>query len=180
MSRLLLAVFALSGGASAKENLPEGAATCQLEPHINLPCWLITFCSAVALKEQNATRAHISSPPLLFPPTDASLRIGIKHRVEGCTRRAKDGDELSMHYTGTLYRDGSKFDSSVDRSSPFDFTLGRGSVIKGWDQGLQGMCEGEKRKLTIPSNLGYGSRGSPPKIQGGDTVRISSTWRREW
>jgi FK506-binding protein 2 len=69
-----------------------------------------------------------------------------------------------------LYSDGSKFDSSVDRSSPFDFTLGQGMVIKGWDNGLQGMCVGEKRKLVIPSDLGYGSRGSPPKIPGGATL----------
>ncbi len=69
-----------------------------------------------------------------------------------------------------MYSDGSKFDSSVDRSSPFDFTLGQGMVIKGWDNGLQGMCVGEKRKLVIPSDLGYGSRGSPPKIPGGATL----------
>lgn len=104
-----------------------------------------------------------------------------------------------MHYTGTLYKDGSKFDSrcvvrtpaspvrcprphpprlcvvrdtrpSVDRDQPFDFTLGRGMVIKGWDQGLVGMCIGEKRKLVIPSGMGYGDNGSPPKIPGGATL----------
>lgn len=101
---------------------------------------------------------------------DAQLRIGIKKRVEGCTRKTKDGDKLAMHYTGTLYKNGEKFDSSVDRGTPFEFTLGQGMVIKGWDRGLQGMCVGEKRKLTIPSDLGYGARGSPPKIGGGDTL----------
>ncbi|CAM9568179.1 unnamed protein product [Phaeothamnion confervicola] len=69
-----------------------------------------------------------------------------------------------MHYTGKLYKDCKKFDSSLDRGDPFSFTLGRGQVIKGWDSGLLGMCVGEKRKLTIPSDLGYGDAGTP----GGD------------
>ena len=64
-----------------------------------------------------------------------------------------------MHYTGTL-QDGSTFDSSIPRGEPFEFTLGAGEVIRGWDQGLLNMCEGEKRILTIPPHLGYGSRGA--------------------
>lgn len=68
---------------------------------------------------------------------DASLRIGVKHRPETCERKSKSGDRLSMHYTGTLYTNGDKFDSSKDRNQPFDFTLGSGQVIKGWDNGLQ-------------------------------------------
>ncbi|KAL7754076.1 Peptidyl-prolyl cis-trans isomerase fpr2 [Sorochytrium milnesiophthora] len=95
------------------------------------------------------------------PPTE--LRIGVLERVE-CTRKSRDGDKLSMHYTGTLFDTGAKFDSSHDRNQPFDFTLGQGMVIKGWDHGLRGMCEGEKRRLTIPSDLGYGDSGSPPVI----------------
>lgn len=74
-----------------------------------------------------------------------------------------------MHYTGTL-EDGTEFDSSLKRKEPFIFTLGRGQVIKGWDQGLLNMCEGEKRKLVIPSDLGYGDRGAPPKIGPGATL----------
>ena len=86
-----------------------------------------------------------------------------------CTRKSKNGDNLSMHYTGTL-ADGTKFDSSVDRGTPFDFTIGVGRVIKGWEQGLLDMCPGEKRKLTIPSHLGYGDRGAGGKIPGGATL----------
>uniref|UniRef100_A0AAV1UYI3 peptidylprolyl isomerase n=1 Tax=Peronospora matthiolae TaxID=2874970 RepID=A0AAV1UYI3_9STRA len=97
-------------------------------------------------------------------PPDAQLRIGVKYRPEECTVKSQVGDKLSMHYTGTLRKDGSKFDSSVDRDQPFDFELGAGHVIKGWDRGLVSMCIGEKRRLTIPSDLAYGDHGSPPKI----------------
>jgi FKBP-type peptidyl-prolyl cis-trans isomerase len=81
----------------------------------------------------------------------------------GTGREAKSGDEVSVHYTGTL-TDGTKFDSSRDRSAPFDFKLGAGMVIKGWDQGVAGMKVGGRRKLTIPGDLAYGATGSPPKI----------------
>jgi len=104
-----------------------------------------------------------------LPPTD-SLRIGVKFKPEVCDRVAKSGDKLSMHYTGTLYKDGSKFDSSRDRGDPFSFTLGQGQVIKGWDEGVAGMCVGEKRKLVIPSGKGYGAGGSGAKIPGGATL----------
>ncbi|KAJ3197711.1 Peptidyl-prolyl cis-trans isomerase fpr2 [Entophlyctis luteolus] len=85
-----------------------------------------------------------------------------------------------MHYTGILFSNGEKFDSSVDRNVPFDFVLGQGQVIKGWDQGLLDMCVGEKRKLIIPPGLGeslsyrlasaYGDNGAGAKIPGGSTL----------
>lgn len=96
---------------------------------------------------------------------DGKLQVGVLHRPEGASelRRAKKGDKLSMHYTGTL-EDGTVFDSSVERGTPFKFTLGVGQVIKGWDQGIMGAVEGEKRKLWIPSHLAYGERGAGDKI----------------
>ncbi|XP_065060927.1 peptidyl-prolyl cis-trans isomerase FKBP2-like [Rhopilema esculentum] len=97
------------------------------------------------------------------------LQIGVKKKIENCSRRSRKGDVLHMHYTGKL-ESGSEFDSSIPRGEPFVFTLGAGQVIKGWDQGLLNMCEGEKRKLVIPSELGYGSHGAPPKIPGGATL----------
>lgn len=72
---------------------------------------------------------------------------------------AQIGRSVSVHYTGWL-TNGSKFDSSVDRNEPFDFPLGRGYVIRGWDEGVAGMKVGGKRKLTIPPELGYGARGA--------------------
>jgi peptidylprolyl isomerase len=77
---------------------------------------------------------------------------------------AKEGSKVMVHYTGTL-ENGKKFDSSVDRGKPFGpITLGKGMVIKGWDEGLQGMKVGGKRKLIIPSKLGYGERGAGDDI----------------
>jgi len=79
---------------------------------------------------------------------------------QGSGAESKNGDNITVHYTGTL-ENGTKFDSSLDRNQPFSFTLGTGQVIKGWDLGVLGMKVGEKRKLTIPSDLGYGSAGTP-------------------
>ncbi len=78
---------------------------------------------------------------------------------EGTGAAAQSGQTVSVHYTGRL-TDGKKFDSSKDRNQPFEFPLGAGRVIKGWDEGVQGMKVGGVRKLTIPSNLGYGARGA--------------------
>ena len=79
--------------------------------------------------------------------------------VVGTGAEAKSGQDVSVHYTGWL-TNGKKFDSSKDRGDPFVFPLGQGHVIKGWDEGVQGMKVGGKRKLTIPPAMGYGARGA--------------------
>jgi len=93
---------------------------------------------------------------------EEELKIEVVKEGEG-DRKTKKGDTISVHYTGTLL-DGTKFDSSVDRGTPFDFQLGAGMVIAGWDQGLLDMKVGEKRRLTIPASLGYGARGAGATI----------------
>jgi peptidylprolyl isomerase/FKBP-type peptidyl-prolyl cis-trans isomerase FkpA len=91
-------------------------------------------------------------------PTTAS---GLTYQdvVTGTGAEAAKGQSVSVHYTGWL-TDGTKFDSSKDRGEPFVFPLGRGQVIRGWDEGVQGMKVGGTRKLTIPPSLGYGVRGA--------------------
>ena len=92
-----------------------------------------------------------------------SAGLTITDLKEGSGRQTKLGDMLSVHYTGSL-SDGPVFDSSVPRGQPFEFRLGAGQVIRGWEEGLVGMKEGGKRKLIIPYQLAYGERGRPPKI----------------
>jgi FKBP-type peptidyl-prolyl cis-trans isomerase FkpA len=93
-----------------------------------------------------------------MPNTTASGLI-IDDLVAGEGAIAKAGQNVTVHYTGWL-TDGTKFDSSKDRGDPFVFPLGGGRVIKGWDEGVQGMKVGGKRKLTIPPAIGYGARGA--------------------
>ena len=89
--------------------------------------------------------------------------------TQGTGAQAQTGDTVVVHYAGTL-TDGQKFDSSIDRGAPFSFTLGEGRVISGWELGVTGMKIGEKRKLTIPAELGYGVQGVPGVIPGGATL----------
>jgi FKBP-type peptidyl-prolyl cis-trans isomerase len=83
----------------------------------------------------------------------------IEDLVPGTGAEAVTGQHVSVHYTGWL-TDGRKFDSSKDRNQPFEFPLGAGHVIRGWDEGVRGMKVGGKRKLTIPPSMGYGARGA--------------------
>ncbi len=89
----------------------------------------------------------------------ANSNLKIEDIKVGTGESPKPGDVVSVHYTGWL-ENGTKFDSSVDRGEPFEFVIGQGQVIQGWDQGVMTMKEGGKRKLTIPPELAYGSRGA--------------------
>ncbi|MCC6216797.1 MAG: FKBP-type peptidyl-prolyl cis-trans isomerase [Polyangiaceae bacterium] len=100
--------------------------------------------------------APVSSAPAVTALKKEDLKVGTG-------REAKRGDRVKVHYTGRLL-DGTQFDSSLDRGEPFEVTLGKGEVIRGWDDGVPGMKKGGKRKLTIPADQAYGKAGSPPKI----------------
>ncbi|MBA3943287.1 MAG: FKBP-type peptidyl-prolyl cis-trans isomerase [Herpetosiphonaceae bacterium] len=89
----------------------------------------------------------------------ATTGVQIEQLKAGSGAKPQTGDMVQVHYTGWL-TDGKKFDSSVDRGKPFEFKLGAGQVIKGWDEGVATMHIGEKARLTIPPELGYGARGA--------------------
>ena len=98
---------------------------------------------------------------MAFTTTASGLQY--EDTVVGDGAEAKRGGNVTVHYTGWLYNEGvqgAKFDSSKDRNDPFQFPLGAGNVIQGWDQGVQGMKVGGVRKLIIPASLGYGARGA--------------------
>jgi len=97
----------------------------------------------------------------VFAVLDKPLNIEVT-RPKECTRKTVRGDKVSVHYRGTLEKDGSEFDASYNRNKPLDFKVGSGMVIKGWDEGLLDMCIGEARKLTIQPEYGYGARGVGP------------------
>jgi FKBP-type peptidyl-prolyl cis-trans isomerase len=125
--------------------------------------------------EKNVPSAAPSPSPLLPASSSSSAKVddatgGIApdalEKVDmkvGTGAEAKTGNTVKVHYTGRLM-DGTKFDSSLDRNEPFEFTLGKGDVITGWDEGVVGMKVGGKRKLTIGYKKAYGSMGSPPSI----------------
>ena len=100
--------------------------------------------------------------------TSEEAQLKKEDLVEGNGAEAEPGDIVTVNYVGTLI-DGAKFDSSYDRNQPFTFNLGKGEVIQGWDLGVVGMKEGGKRRLTIPSSLGYGAQGA------GDAIPPNST-----
>lgn len=108
--------------------------------------------------------------------TAAGSGLEIRKIRNGHGRPAKPGDFVTVHYTGWLYDEsaannrGEKFDSSVDRDQKFQFTLGEGRVIQGWEQGVEGMLIGETRELVIPPELGYGDRGAGDAIPPGATL----------
>ena len=103
-------------------------------------------------------------PSVGTPLPPGPKKLETEDVVVGKGREAKTGDTVHVQYTGTL-TNGKKFDSSYDHGGdPFKFTLGKGEVIKGWDQGVVGMKAGGKRRLRIPPDLGYGAKGSPPTI----------------
>ena len=120
--------------------------------------------------------ASVGGSPVADAPAMGENGLKIETIKNGYGRAAVAGDEVTVHYTGWLYDEaapdnrGEKFDSSVDRGEHFLFPLGAGRVIKGWDQGVEGMLIGEKRVLTIPPDMAYGDRGAGAVIPPGATL----------
>ena len=122
---------------------------------------LLTICALVLFTFILGGERPMAAAENSVTGKEVTTSSGLKYvdQAVGTGEAAVAGKNVSVHYTGWL-ENGKKFDSSVDRGQPFSFPLGAGRVIKGWDEGVQGMKVGGKRKLTIPSDLGYGSRGA--------------------
>ncbi len=111
------------------------------------------------------TSGPLSTQPKVTVPTGAApTTLVTKELIKGTGPEAKAGQSVTVNYVGVLYKGGKEFDASWKRNEPFAFTLGKGQVIKGWDQGVAGMKVGGRRMLIIPSELAYGKTGSPPTI----------------
>jgi peptidylprolyl isomerase len=107
----------------------------------------------------------LERPQIDKPDGDIPFELGIEDLVVGDGPEATRGQKVTVHYVGAAFRSGEEFDASWNRDQPFEFKLGQGQVIPGWDAGVQGMKVGGRRKLTIPSAMGYGARGAGGVIQ---------------
>jgi len=111
------------------------------------------------------TSGPLSKEPKVTPPSgSAPSKLETKELIAGTGAEAKAGDTVTVNYVGVLYNGGKEFNASWETKEPFSFTLGKGQVIPGWDQGIPGMKVGGRRELIIPPALAYGAKGSPPKI----------------
>src|SRR4051794_26519073 len=159
----LLAVGALGLGACGDD----GGGDAALEPAIPANAATETATTATSpsttgkpfrLANIKVSRDTSTKPTITKPSGDPPTKLVTKDIVMGKGPAAKDGDKLSMHYLGALF-DAKQFESSWDSGQPFEFTLGQGNVIAGWDQGIVGMKAGGRRLLVIPAELAYGEQG---------------------
>jgi len=111
-----------------------------------------------------------SKPSVSIPSTDPPADLVIEDLTVGTGKEATKGANVEVHYVGVAWSTGKQFDASWDRNEAFEFRLGAGQVIAGWDQGVAGMKVGGRRSLTIPAHLGYGNQGAGGVIKGGETL----------
>jgi peptidylprolyl isomerase len=126
---------------------------------------------ASAASAKTPTSGPLSKEPHVTPPSGPPpSKLVTKEIITGTGAEAKTGSAVAVNYVGALYKTGKVFDASWKRNEPFTFTLGKGQVIPGWEQGIVGMKVGGRRELIIPSALGYGAKGSPPSIPPNETL----------
>jgi FKBP-type peptidyl-prolyl cis-trans isomerase len=148
----LVASFAAGCGSSDSEGFRSSGSKIDGDPSTTLPAELASTKSSIKPAVPKAT----GSAPSDLRASDV---------VVGKGPEAKSGDKVSVQYSGVLFNGGKEFDSSWKRGAkPFEFTLGQGQVIKGWDEGVPGMKAGGRRVLVIPADQAYGAQGSPPTI----------------
>lgn len=170
----LLAVAALgAAGCGDDENesatggqTPVATETGQTPPETE-PAADLGDVDELAAKISDDVQAKPEIPKPSGNPPDQLVTETI---VEGDGQTAESGDTLTVQYVGVSYSTGEQFDASFDRGEPFEFQLGAGMVIPGWDEGMEGMKVGGRRLLVIPPELGYGAQGAPPAIGPNETL----------
>ena len=156
-------VVACGSSQSAADKAAEQAANEQANPPT------ITDATTPAVKAVKVTpgpgEGDIKVKPVIPRQSGAAPKVLIvQDLIVGTGAEAKSGDSVTVQYVGVLFANGKEFDSSWKAGKPFTFDLGSGGVIAGWDQGVEGMKVGGRRRLIIPAELGYGAAGSPPTI----------------
>jgi peptidylprolyl isomerase len=168
LALLALAATAVAGCGGTDPSRADQAAAQAVKEEKNPP--KLEEPKAATVKAVKVTPApgedDLSKKPAIPKQTGADPEeLIVQDVVVGKGKKAEDGDTVDVRYVGVLRKDGKEFDSSWKRAdNNFSFTLGGGQVIQGWDQGVVGMREGGRRRLIIPSELGYGEQGSPPNI----------------
>jgi peptidylprolyl isomerase len=162
---ILIAGCGSSGGSSTitvgNENKADEALATTSTPSSSTSTSPTTTTAAV----KTPTSGPLSKEPHVTPPSGpAPTKLVTKEIITGTGAEAKSGDAVTVNYVGVLYHSGKVFDASWKRNETFPFTLGKGQVIPGWEQGVEGMKVGGRRELIIPASLAYGAKGSPPTI----------------
>ena len=163
---LVLALAAAGCGSSTSESAADkSAAKAESEAKNQKPIPEPAAPTAEKV-DPTAGEADINTKPKVPKGTGAApTELKAETLIAGNGAAIKSGQQATVNYVGVLFKDGKEFDSSWGKGKqPFQFALGSGQVIPGWDQGVLGMKVGERRRLTIPAALAYGAQGSPPKI----------------
>ena len=166
---LILALALSACGSQAKDSRdsaagaapPADQTTTETQPSAAAAAPAANGKISTDLKKKPAIPKPSGSPP---------TKLVIEDVVKGKGKAAGKGDKVTVEYVGVAFSTGEQFDASWDNGQPFDFTLGQGDVIPGWDEGVAGMKVGGRRKLTIPAELAYGAQGSPPAIGPNETL----------
>jgi peptidylprolyl isomerase len=163
---LVLAVAAAGCGSSKEESAADQSAAKAAEEAKNQEPIAEPKAPTSAKVTPTAGEADIDEKPTVPKGTGAApTALKAETLIAGNGAEIKNGQQATVQYVGVLFKNGKEFDTSWGKGKqPFQFTIGAGAVIPGWDQGVLGMKVGERRRLTIPADLAYGAQGSPPKI----------------
>jgi peptidylprolyl isomerase len=159
------ALIAGCGSSGSSSTITVGAENKADEALANQSATTSSTSTSTAAAAKTPTSGPLSKEPHITPPSGPPpTKLVTKEIVKGTGTEAKTGSAVAVNYVGALYKTGKVFDASWKRNEPFTFTLGKGQVIPGWEQGVVGMKVGGRRELIIPAALGYGAKGSPPSI----------------